>query len=237
MKNYIIILLVLFSCSLFGQDVVVLDQDLNGRYGKYSAIDAVALPNGKYVLPARVLNDPDLAAAVDLINSHTESESEILDLPESGTVVKDKIYKWTGREDLSPLVVCIQTHERTIYDPDETPALFSFFRENADDLNWIPNEWVEVGWKRIYEGTTYVCLQAHQTLETWTPPNTPALWQAESGGGEYPVWVQPTGAHDSYNIGDIVWYPTEGSTLYESLINANVWSPIIYPQGWREYTP
>lgn len=47
---------------------------------------------------------------------------------------------------------------------------------------------------------------------------------------EIAEWVQPTGAYDAYNIGDKVLF--NGST-YESLINANVWSPTAYPQGWK----
>jgi hypothetical protein len=44
-------------------------------------------------------------------------------------------------------------------------------------------------------------------------------------------WVQPTGAHDAYNIGDQVTF--EGNT-YESLIDGNTWSPTSYPAGWNQ---
>jgi len=47
----------------------------------------------------------------------------------------------------------------------------------------------------------------------------------------YPDWVQPTGAHDAYNIGDRVMYKGEA---WESTINANVWSPEVYPAGWKK---
>lgn len=43
-------------------------------------------------------------------------------------------------------------------------------------------------------------------------------------------FVQPTGAHDAYQIGDKVRY--NGQT-YESLINGNVWAPDVYPAGWK----
>lgn len=49
-----------------------------------------------------------------------------------------------------------------------------------------------------------------------------------------PVWVQPTGAHDAYQIGDKVHYPGESDPVYESLINGNVWSPDAYPAGWKQ---
>lgn len=45
-----------------------------------------------------------------------------------------------------------------------------------------------------------------------------------------PDWVQPTGAHDAYSIGDLVTFE---SAVYRSVINANVWSPISYPAGWE----
>lgn len=38
----------------------------------------------------------------------------------------------------------------------------------------------------------------------------------------WPVWVQPTGAHDSYPAG---WIVKHGGVLYQSLIAANVWEP------------
>lgn len=53
------------------------------------------------------------------------------------------------------------------------------------------------------------------------------LWASTQAA---PQWVQPTGAHDAYNIGDRVSF--EGKN-YESLIAANVWSPSVYPAGWK----
>lgn len=46
-----------------------------------------------------------------------------------------------------------------------------------------------------------------------------------------PEYVQPTGGHDAYKIGDRVTY---NGKVYESTINGNVWTPDAYPQGWRE---
>lgn len=45
-------------------------------------------------------------------------------------------------------------------------------------------------------------------------------------------WRQPTGAHDAYMKGDTIIY-TDGKT-YKSLIDNNVWSPDVYPNGWEE---
>lgn len=48
---------------------------------------------------------------------------------------------------------------------------------------------------------------------------------------EYPEYMQPTGAHDSYKIGDKVTY---NSKKYTCIMDNCVWSPETYPQGWNE---
>ena len=48
---------------------------------------------------------------------------------------------------------------------------------------------------------------------------------------EWPEWVQPTGAHDAFGMGDKVTY---NGKHYVSKIAGNVWSPDAYPQGWEE---
>jgi hypothetical protein len=149
-------------------------------------------------------------------------------LPDSGWIEAGHLYSYESR-----LVICRQSHYRTIYPPEQTPALFAVYRVDADDvLDWIANENVVVGTKRKYLDKVYQCLQAHMTLENWTPPATPALWQeVVETPIEYLPWKQPTGAHDAYNIGDKV---TFNGHLWESLINANVWSPTVYPAGWKD---
>lgn len=87
-----------------------------------------------------------------------------------------------------------------------------------------------------YADKLYRCVQAHASQADWIPPDTPALWTEVAEPGEIPVWRQPTGAQDAYNIGDRVWFPARGDKVYESLIDANVFSPAEYPQGWKEVT-
>lgn len=54
-------------------------------------------------------------------------------------------------------------------------------------------------------------------------------WREYTEDGDMPpVWIQPTGAHDAYQIGDRV---TFDSLVYVSTINGNVWSPADYPAG------
>lgn len=80
----------------------------------------------------------------------------------------------------------------------------------------------------------YKVVQAHTSQDNWRPGDgTESLYDAfgldESG---YPIWAQPSGAHDAYSAGDIVNY---NGTLYQSTINGNVWSPDVYPAGWTVY--
>lgn len=82
-----------------------------------------------------------------------------------------------------------------------------------------------------YEGKLYKVIQEHTSLENWIPSELPALYLSMMPEGVIPEWVQPTGGHDAYNVGDKVIY--EGR-VYESLIDGNTWSPVDYPQGWEE---
>ena len=80
----------------------------------------------------------------------------------------------------------------------------------------------------------YQVLQEHTSAAEWTPDATPSLYKAIGmTEGGYPDWVQPLGASDAYNIGDVVSY---NGILYQSAIDGNVWSPDDYPQGWAEVT-
>lgn len=59
----------------------------------------------------------------------------------------------------------------------------------------------------------------------------PVAPATDEPSNEIADWVQPTGAHDAYNIGDIVRYHDK---IYSSVINGNVWAPDVYPAGWHE---
>ena len=47
---------------------------------------------------------------------------------------------------------------------------------------------------------------------------------------EYPEFVQPQEAHDSYNIGDKITY---NGKKYVCKMDGCVWSPDVYPAGWE----
>ena len=82
---------------------------------------------------------------------------------------------------------------------------------------------------RDANGDLYKGVQAHTTQADWQPSATPALF-VKGSLDEWPLFVQPTGAHDAYNIGDKEAFE---ENHYVSLINENVWSPTAYPAGWQ----
>ena len=92
---------------------------------------------------------------------------------------------------------------------------------------------ISYGENSLGDPQLYKVVQAHTSQEDWIPgQGTDSLYDAfgldESG---YPIWSQPTGAHDAYNTGDIVNY---NGTLYKSTMDGNVWAPDAYPQGWEK---
>lgn len=93
---------------------------------------------------------------------------------------------------------------------------------------------ITYGVNNVGDPQLYRVAQAHTSQADWLPTDNPALYTpiglTDDG---YPVWSQPSGAHDAYNTGDIVYY---NGTLYKSTIDGNVWAPDSYTDGWEIYT-
>ena len=95
-------------------------------------------------------------------------------------------------------------------------------------------DFLTYGTNSVGDPQLFKVVQAHTSQSDWLPDATPALYVAVGLDDDgYPVWAQPTGAHDAYNKGDIVNY---NGVLYESLIDGNVYSPDAYPAGWAVYS-
>jgi hypothetical protein len=101
---------------------------------------------------------------------------------------------------------------------------------------------VEVGDLITDDGEYYEVIQAHTTQADWRPANVPALFRHIAKipeGQDYPNWVQPTGAHDAYKLGDIVMYDSEHAQVWISKIDANVTVPDgdwPFNRYWEPYT-
>ena len=80
-----------------------------------------------------------------------------------------------------------------------------------------------------------------KTWESTTPANVwepgvsgwreQATADPDTGEETVPDYRQPTGAHDAYKKGDRV---TWNGSVWESVIDGNVWTPDVYPQGWKK---
>ena len=92
-------------------------------------------------------------------------------------------------------------------------------------------EILSYGTNSVGDPQLYKVVQAHTSQEDWTPDSVPALYDAFGLDDEgYPVWSQPTGAHDAYHAGDIVSY---NGTLYQSLTDGNTTVPGSDPRWWE----
>lgn len=110
--------------------------------------------------------------------------------------------------------------------------------EEIDEFTGLFPDWeeaigtqVEVGWVYRYDGTLVQCIQPHVVQADWTPDVSASLWTIHRQAGTVSEWTQPP-AENPYMTGDRVWVGNE-STVYESLIDNNTWSPAAYPAGWQ----
>lgn len=129
----------------------------------------------------------------------------------------------------------LQIFAATLHDNEETAVeIATLYPVWEADKQYKTNDIVQYGTNSVGDPQLYLVLQAHKSQSDWLPDATASLYK-KMGIGEsgYPIWTQPLGAVDAYNIGDIVSY---NGKLYKSIINANVWAPDVYPAGWEEYT-
>lgn len=124
------------------------------------------------------------------------------------------------------------------YDPEmsvtKAYTLLKGMDEYKDATDVIDNWAVGVAYYtddlRMHDGKRYRCLQSHTSQADWAPDLAPALWVEERDPDTVAEWVQPDSTNP-YMTGDRVTY---GGTVYESVIDNNVWSPADYPAGWRD---
>lgn len=182
-----------------------------------------------------------IAASVTLIAEESENDylgalagksgDVIPDLPAQGELIEaGQVYAYNGG-----YVMARQDHIRTEHAPEDVLALFVVYRADAEALlPWVAGETVEAGTYRTHNGKTWRALIGHTTQANWEPQLVPALWAevvAEPEPEEWPAWVQPAGAHDSFALGAKV---THKGKRWISLYPANVWEPSIF--GWQEVT-
>lgn len=127
----------------------------------------------------------------------------------------------------------LQIFAQTLSD-DEAMKVSTLYPKYEVGRAYKTDELFTYGTNSVGDPQLYRVVQDHTSQADWAPDATASLYSSigitDAG---YPIWSQPTGAHDAYNIGDIVDY---NGTLYKSLIDGNVYSPEAYPAGWEVYT-
>lgn len=131
-----------------------------------------------------------------------------------------------GEEDVQTQVAAIKKALK--------PTITEISDEEIDDYlelvdPFVVGEAVTAGMRRRYDGVIYKCLQPHTTQIDWTPDVAVSLWVRARNPEVIEQWVQPTGAHDAYAIGEKVTHdnPNDNNAIwvYESAINANTTEP------------
>jgi hypothetical protein len=143
-------------------------------------------------------------------------------LPDTGTVEAGVIYSYHG-----DLVVCRQTHNRTVFAPVDTPNLFGVYRTGGGLMEWVENEKVLVGDQRTYQTKTYTCIQAHVTQTDWTPDKTPTMWTLSMTGT---AWAYPV----AYKVGDIVTYNGSTYKCLQAHTSIATWTPVAATSLWQK---
>lgn len=115
---------------------------------------------------------------------------------------------------------------------EEKTSLISLSKENAlAENSYKP---IQEQLNNLYKEFDDFKVEVNARLDTLEgkgdieePPTEPT----ETVEDEYPEYVQPSGAHDAYNIGDKITY---NGKKYICKIKGCVWNPDVYPAGWQE---
>lgn len=119
-------------------------------------------------------------------------------------------------------------------DMDKVMSVASVFPKYKIGTTYKTKEVFSYGTNGVGDPQLYQVLQDHTSSAEWAPDAATSLYKkigvTEEG---YAEWVQPLGASDAYNTGDVVSY---NGVLYKSTIDGNVWTPDAYPAGWEVYS-
>lgn len=208
-----------------GQDLVVSrDGGEVRRYGGYEITD-VGMSGDIVTVRAQRKLEPDTEAAIRALESNVATAQQTaqaaMETAQTAAEGANPQVATLARMQL-PAMAATMTDEQVI-------SVSTLWPEwSADSVSYKVDDVVQ------HADHLWRCEQAHTSQESWTPDAAPSLWsQIDIAGDGVDVWTQPTGAHNAYNVGDRVHYPTASDPIYVSTIDGNVWSPDAYPQGWQ----
>ena len=203
----------------------------------YSIEEIIPSAVSESELQERAVLKAQQLALKPLIQAENLSSDEVLEVaPLFPAYEVGKVYK----------VGDIFTYQRSLYEviqahtsqadwpPDATPSLYKDHIPKGGIEDWRQplgaHDAYQIGDKVIYNEQTWVCVKGDASGNNVWAPGVYG-WEIESGGEEYPEWIQPTGAHDAYALGAIV---THNGQLWISTVASNVWEPGVY--GWEIYS-
>lgn len=104
--------------------------------------------------------------------------------------------------------------------------------ENASQFpKWDENFTGKAGTIIRDEGALYRSIHDVGAGQNTKPSETPAMWtRVGDPSEEWPEWIQPIGAHDSYGLGAKV---SHAGKKWIAAADNNTWEPGVY--GWAEY--
>jgi hypothetical protein len=110
---------------------------------------------------------------------------------------------------------------------DEYTAIIEVYPAwSSDGVEYEENESIV-----RHNGQLWECIQSHPSQVDREPGVAISLWTLTAPSGVISEWIQPTGAHDAYDAGDLV---THDGYIWQSDIGANVWEP---PTYWTQLEP
>lgn len=86
------------------------------------------------------------------------------------------------------------------------------------------------GWHVVHDGRDWLSTTPNNVWEPGVSGWRERVSDGDGGedSGTYPEWIQPTGAHDAYDLDDRVTYD---GRVWRSTTDENVWEPGVY--GWE----
>lgn len=176
---------------------------------------------GVVVTGLTLASDEDENTFLGLVSGKAGTHNPLPDVGEP--VESGQIYSYNAG-----LVICRQSHIRTIYAPEATPALFAVYRAEGGLLEWVAGEQVQIGTQRDHDGTTYSATQDHQTQIGWEPPNVPALWAVVVVVPPAGVWT----AGVAYAVDDEATYNGNLYRCRQAHTSIGGWEPPNVPALW-----
>ena len=122
---------------------------------------------------------------------------------------------------------------QTDWPPDTTLALFlrvgSPAAADGAPPAWTTSTGYATGSHVTYQGSEYVCLQAHVSQSDWMPPATPALWSAYTPPSTTNAWAVGV----AYAVGDLVTYQGATYKCLQAHTSIQTWNPAAAGSLWQ----